>query len=257
MSGARLLLLASLALATLPQPGTVEAAERVVSLNLCTDQWLVLLAPEKIAGLSPLARDPALSYVAERAAGLPMIRSSAEAVMAVHPDLVLGARYGARTTLALLERAGLRVERLEMPTDFPGIRAAIRETATLLEVPERAEPLIAGMDAALPRARAGPHVPALVWEPRGLTSGPGGLMDAVLREAGLVNAGAGTRVGLEALLRHPPALLVMPEDEAGPSLATAMLAHPAVREIPVRTIPTRLTICAGPFTAEAVNRLVR
>ena len=40
--------------------------ERVVSLNLCTDQMLVLLAPEKVLALSPLARDPALSFVAAR-----------------------------------------------------------------------------------------------------------------------------------------------------------------------------------------------
>ena len=39
--------------------------DHVVSLNLCTDQMLVLLAPEKVAALSPLARDPALSFVAQ------------------------------------------------------------------------------------------------------------------------------------------------------------------------------------------------
>ena len=50
---------------------SAEAVNRVVSLNLCTDQMLVLLAPEKIAALSPLARDPALSFVAPQAAHLP------------------------------------------------------------------------------------------------------------------------------------------------------------------------------------------
>ena len=130
----------------------------MVSLNLCTDQWLVLLAPEQVVGLSPLARDPALSFVAARAAYLPVVRASAEAVMALHPDLVLGARFGARTTLELLERAGYRVERLDLPDDFPGIRAAIRATAALLGVPDRAAPLIAAMDATLP--------------PPGLRSGP-------------------------------------------------------------------------------------
>ena len=238
-----------------PAQGVARGADRVVSLNLCTDQWLVLLAPEKVAGLSPLARDPALSFVAAEAARLPVVRASAEAVMALQPDLVLGARYGARTTLALLERAGLRVERLDLPEDLPGIRAAIRATADLLGVPDRAAPLIAAMDAALPAP--GPPIQALVWEPRGWTAGRGDLMDAVLRAAGMVNTGNGGRVGLEALLRHPPALLVVPEDTAGVSLATEMLTHPAVRDIPVRTIPTRLTICPGPFTAEAVKRLMR
>jgi iron complex transport system substrate-binding protein len=241
----------------LPVPGL--AAEHVVSLNLCTDQWLVLLAPEQVAALSPLARDPALSFVAETAASLPVVRASAEAVLDLHPDLVLGARFGAQATLALLERAGLRVERLDIPTDFSGIRVALRTVASLLGVPERAGPLIAAMDAALPAPRSPVAQPiqALVWEPRGRTSGPGTMMDAVVRAAGMVDAGSGRRVGLEALLHHQPDLLVLPEAAAGASLATEMLRHPAVRGIPVRTIPTTLTICPGPFTAEAVTRLER
>ena len=226
-----------------------------MSLNLCTDQWLVLLAPEKVAALSSLARDPALSFVAGKAAALPVVRASAEAVLALRPDLVLGGRFGARTTLALLERAGARVARIDTPVDFPGIRAGLRAMAALLDVPERAEPLIAAMDAALPPPAAPPPLEALVWEPRGWTAGRNGLMDAVLRAAGLTNAGSGGRVGLEALLRHPPALLVLPESTAGASLATALLAHPALRTIPVRTIPTSLRICPGPFTVEAVTRL--
>jgi iron complex transport system substrate-binding protein len=232
------------------------AVERVVSLNLCTDQWLALLAPEKIAGLTPLARDPALSFVAVEAASLPVVRPSAEAVMALHPDLVLGARFGAQTTLALLARSGLRVVRLDLPEDFPGIRTTLRATAALLGVPERAEPLIAAMDATL-LAPERPPVEALVWEPRGWTAGPGGLMDAVLRAAGLINTGSGARVGLEAMLRHKPGLLVLPEDGGGPSLATDMLRHPAVMGIPVRTVPASFTICPGPFTANGVGRLRR
>jgi iron complex transport system substrate-binding protein len=236
-----------------------EMVRRVVSLNLCTDQWLVLLAPEKVAGLSPLARDPALSYVAARAALLPSVRASAEAVMDLHPDLVLGGRFGAGTTLALLERAGLRVERLDLPTDFAGIRTAIRAAAALLEVPDRAALLVATMDAALAEPKLSGEAPmtALVWQPRGWTSGPGELMDAVVRVAGMVNAGTGGRVGLEALLRRPPSLLVISEAMAGDSLATEMLRHPAVRGIPVREIPTPLTICPIPFTADAVALLAR
>jgi len=232
-----------------------NGADRVVSLNLCTDQWLILLAPEKTVGLTTLSRDPALSVVAEQAARLPVVHASAEAVLALHPDLVIGARFAATTTLALLERAGVRVERLDLPTDFPGIRASLRATAALLGVAERAEPLISAMDAALPAP--GPPLKTLVWEPRGWTAGPGGLMDAILLQAGLLDTGSGRRVGLESLARDPPDLLVEPADTAGPSLATDMLNHPALRAIPVRTIPARLTICPGPFTAEAVERLVR
>jgi iron complex transport system substrate-binding protein len=234
------------------------AANRVVSLNLCTDQMLVLLAPEKVAGLTPLARDPALSFVASQAAHLPIVRASAEAVLALRPDLILAAPYGAQNTLALLEQEGTPVLRIDLAQDFAGIRRQTRVLAAALGVPQRAEALLAAMDATL---AALPHPDrefrALVWEPRGLTAGHGTLMDAVLRSAGLVNASDGRRVGLEALLRNPPDLLIVPETPEFPSLATALLDHPALTGLRRRAIPPALTICAGPFTAEAAALLTR
>jgi iron complex transport system substrate-binding protein len=231
-------------------------AQRVVSLNVCADQMLVLLAPEKVAALSPLARDPALSFVAGLARRLPVVRASAEAVMRLAPDLVLGGAFGAQTTLALLEREGLRVIRIDMPQDFDGIRKQTRALAALLGVPERGEALIAAMDArlaALPRRAH--RLSALVWQARGYTAGPGTLMDAVLREAGLANASDGRRVGLESLLRHPPDLLVTTVPPDDPSLATEALGWAALDRIPRKELPPALTVCAGPFTVQAAERL--
>jgi len=82
-------------------------------------------------------------------------------------------------------------------------------------------------------------------------------MDAVLRAAGLVDIGTGRYVGLEALLRHPPDLLVVPQAPADPSLATDLLDNPAVAAIPRRVVPMPLTVCAGSFTANAAAMLAR
>ena len=235
-----------------------HAAERVVSLNLCTDQLLVLLAPEKIAALSDLSRDPALSFVAVEARRFPRVRASAEAVLALHPDLVLAARYGAQTTIALLERHGVRVVRLDLPEDFPGIARLTRDAADAIGVPERAEPLLAEMRAMLASVPSPSHATsAIAWEPRGYTAGPASLMGSVMRAAGLTNAATGQRLGLEALLRHPPDVLIVPDTPAFPSLATDMLDSPSLRATPRRRLPPALTLCAGPFTGQAVTLLSR
>jgi iron complex transport system substrate-binding protein len=219
---------------------------------------LVLLAPEKVAALSPLARDPALSYVASEAARLPIVRASAEAVLRLHPDLVVAAPYGAQTTLALLAQEQVPLLRIGLPEDFAAIRQMTRRLAHALGVPQRGEALLAEMDATLAGLKHPDHdVRALVWEPRGLTEGPGTLMDAVLHAAGMSNASDGRRISLETLLRRPPDVLVLPAAPAWPSLATALLQHPALAEIPRRTIPPALTICAGPFSAEAAAMLAR
>jgi iron complex transport system substrate-binding protein len=244
--------------AVLLLPLPAQAAERVVSLNLCTDQMLVLLAPEKVAALSPLARDPALSFVAEQAAGLPTTRASAEAILRLHPDLVLAAPWGAQTTLAILAQEGIPIDRVDLPQDFPAIRAQTRTLGVRLGHPERADNLIAEMDATL---AALPHPPrpetALAIEPRGYTAPPDSLMGAVLTAAGLTNVSNGRPVSLEALLRHPPGLLVVPAAPDYPSLATDMLDNPVLASLPRRAVPPALTICAGPFTAQAAALLAQ
>ncbi len=246
-----------LALSTHLTPAA-QAATRVVSLNLCTDQMLVLLAPEKIAGLSILARDPALSFVAAQAATLPIVRPSAEAVLRLRPDLVLAGPYGAQTVLGLLEQHGVRVLRLDLPNDFPGIRSFTRSLAAALDAPDRGEALIAVMDQTLGEPPVRPHpLTAVAWQPRGYTAGPGSLMQSVFQAAELTNASHGRRLTLEALVRHPPDILAVSGRPAFPSLATDLLDHPSLAAIPRRVVPSALTICAGPFTAGAVELLSR
>lgn len=232
------------------------AAARVVSLNLCTDQLLVLLAPEQAVGLTPLARDPALSAVAAEASRLPVVRPDAEAVLRRHPDLVLAGRYGAQTTLALLRATGAAVLVLPPANDFPAIRTQTLALAARLGVPGRGAALVGAMAAELAAARPrqpGPR--ALFWGPRGWTAGPGTLADAVLRAAGLRDIGTGGPVGLEKLVAHPPDLLVEPASPGFPSLATALFDHPALQRIPRRRLPPALTLCGTPLTARAVTLL--
>jgi iron complex transport system substrate-binding protein len=226
-------------------------AERVVSLNLCTDQFLLALAPEHAAGVTHLARDPTLSVMAEAARRVPTVRADAEAVLALRPDLVLAAPWGAQATLAALARRGVRVERIALPDSFAAIRAATRHLAALLGVPARGEVLLEGLDFPPVPARG----KAIALEPRGLTAAPGSLRDAVLRAAGYENAADGRAMGLEALARRPDVLLVVAPPPPTPSRATEFLAHPLLGAHPRREVPAALTICGGPWTAQAVALL--
>lgn len=227
------------------------AAERVVSLNLCTDQYLLALAPERAAAVTHLARDPTLSVMADAARHVPSVRADAEAVLALRPQLVLAAPWGARVTLVALERRGVRVERIALPDSFAAIRAATRQLAGLLGVPERGEALLEGLDPP----PAAPRGKAIALEPRGLTARPGSLRDAVLRAAGFENASDGRAMGLEALARRRDVLLVVAPPPPTPSRATEFLAHPLLAGHARREVPAALTICGGPWTARAVALL--
>ncbi|MFM2043900.1 MAG: hypothetical protein RLY86_2476 [Pseudomonadota bacterium] len=263
-----------------PAPAVIQAGgppRRVVSLNLCTDQLAVLLLPrERIAGLTFLADDPDLSTVADRVAGIPLVQGQAEEVLALRPDLVLAGIYTTRPTVALLKARGIPVIELGLTDGFDSIRAETRRLAAALGVPERAEELLADMDAALAAAApamdaggdpaAGSNPSALTFAPGGFTAGAGTLSDAVMRAAGLTNYAAAKGMNgygylsVETVAADPPDLLIasaQPKDY--PSLQDRMLGHPALaRAVPAGArprIPGSLWACGGPFTAEAVTRL--
>jgi len=245
-------------LALLAGAAPVRAADWVVSVNLCTDQLLLLLAPEKIAALSNLSVDPTISFVAAEAGSFPQVRASAEAVLKMAPDLVLAGTFGAQTTLALLEARGIKVVRVPSPRNFDEIRGQLRFLADLLEVPERGEQLEDRMDALLATAPHRVQLPvALMWGAGGWSAGPDSLGGAVLRAAGMVNASSGGRVPLEAVAANPPDLIVLDDAAKYPALATGLFDHPALRGIPRITLPPALLICGGPFTALAVQFLSR
>ncbi len=232
-------------------------AARVVSLNLCADDFLLTLAPEQAVAVTALARDPALSVVAEAARRVPVVRADAESVLALHPDLVLAAPYGAQAVLALLQERGVRVERIRLPRDFAAIRAETLRIAALLGETARGEAAVAEMDRSLAAVTRRPPTTALLLEPRGWTDGPASLGAAVLEAAGFTSVGDGRQQPLEAIASHPPGLLVVPVAAGLPSLATELLRHPALRGIPRVRIDPALLICGGPWTARAVATLAR
>ncbi|HUC18952.1 MAG TPA: ABC transporter substrate-binding protein [Acetobacteraceae bacterium] len=244
-----------LLLLTRPQ---AEASLRVVSLNLCTDQMLLLLAPGAAVGLSPLARDPSLSAMASEAAHVPLVAPSAEMVLRLHPDLVLTEPYGATATVAALHALGLKVVVLDDPTNFPQIRATIITLATLLDARARGAALIAAMDRTLAGLEhpADPRT-AIVLEPRGLTAGPHSLAGSVLAAAGYRDAARSVWISLEGLIAHPPDLLVLPEAPGFPSLATRLLDDPALAVIARRPVPASWMICGTPFAAAAAQMIDR
>lgn len=250
----------------------VERPRRVVSLNLCADQLVVLLVePERIAALSKLAGDATISHVAPVASAYPSVQPHAENVLALHPDIVLAGRYTAKPAVDFIKSKGVRVVTLSLLSNFEAIREQTRMVGKALGVPERAEALIAKMDAVLDAevsdATATPRPVALSWQPGGFTAGGGTLTDAVFDAAGFDNLAALRGLNgygyltLETVVAGRPDVLIAdggPPDT--PSLRQALMAHPALRAdeggVGRRVaLPTNLLTCAAPFTVEAVRML--
>jgi iron complex transport system substrate-binding protein len=267
---ARVSLAAAMLVAVVSVPALAQQKpQRIVSLNLCTDQLLLeLVERERIAAVSFLAADPEFSAVAEKAKGVPANRGLAEEIVALKPDLVLAHAYAGRQAVAMLQRLGVRVVEIDLPQDMEAVKAQIVVMADAVQEQARGQAMIEDIErrlAALP-SPADPRPTAAIYEPSGYAFGANSLADAILREAGYDNlaaklgVGGYARLGLENLLADPPDILVVDDTAIDRrSMAQEFLDHPALRQRFAGerrvTVPRRLWICGGPSVAEAASLL--
>lgn len=246
-----------------PEPERPRRPERIVSLNLCADQLVLALADRaQIAGLTRYATDPAMSAAAAQAKGLPILHSSAEEIMAIEPDLVIGMPARRNPAIKALKTRYPAVD-LKSADSYDGILAAIRQVAQAVGHAERGEALIARMNrdlATLPRAKKG--LVAAYWQRRGYLTGTGTLVDDMMVRVGLTNlAGklgkpALSQLGVEELAAAQPDVLIV--DSATNTVVdegTAMMHHPVIAGIPRIAIPQAWTVCGGPAYVRAARAM--
>ena len=249
-----------------------DKPQRIVSINVCTDQLLLTLVErERIVSLSHLTADPYSSWVGSEADGLYSNRGTAEEVIALDPDLVLAAPFGFRPTVTILERLGYSVVELPMATSLDDIAANLRALADAVGERERANAVIAKFDAEIEHQTyrdIGPRPLFVSYEADGWMTGSDSLVADVARTAGFEPLGerlgfsGGRRVSLEELLLLEPQLMDLghPWDEP-PALVSETMRHPAMRALLERTtlieVPDPLWICGSVRTLEALAILRR
>lgn len=239
--------------------------QRIVSLNLCTDQLLLALADrEQIAGLTGNARDPEMSAAAARARGMPILKASAEQLFALKPDLIVGMPASSHPMLQPFGPAAYRTIDLESAESYPAIVAQIRTVARAIGHPARGEALIRRMDAELAELRpVGGGRVAAYYQRRGYMTGTGTLIDDLMGRAGLVNLAARlgkpllSQVSLEEMVAaRPDFLIVESATDRVVDQGTEMLHHPALRRIRRISIPQAWTVCGGPAYVLAAKAIV-
>src|SRR5262249_15413486 len=156
----------------------------VMSINLCSDQLLLdLLPPGRIASVTWLAREDYGSYLAEKAAHVPLNRGTAEEVLLQHPDLVVAGLYTTTATKDLLKRAHVPLIELPPAEDFDAIRTTTRLLGHAVGEEAKAEALLQKMDATLADLAASApkqRIAIASWDGGGEVPGPKTLFNAIL-----------------------------------------------------------------------------
>ena len=105
----------------------------VASLNLCTDEYLLLLArPPEIASVSFLSHDPLETPLWRSARRHPANRGSLEDVLVRRPSVVLTMGGGGRATRLLANRLHIRPVELASPSSLADVATNLRTVAAAL-----------------------------------------------------------------------------------------------------------------------------
>jgi iron complex transport system substrate-binding protein len=237
-----------------------SAAVRVASLNLCTDEYLLLLArPSEIASVSRLSRDPADSSLWRIGRRFPENRGDLESALPTRPSLLLTMGGGGRATALIAKGMGLKTLDLPFPSTTNDVERNLVLVASALGNPKRADPWRREL-AALRREKK-PELDAIFLSAGGNSVGASSLEAEWMRMAGLRQRSLpGGRASLELLATRPPSVLLRSAYRRGErSLAQSWLDHPLAKPKRSRlvTIDGRPWTCAGPLMLGEVERLRR
>lgn len=256
----------SLALAACAAPPPSAASReavpaRVVSLNLCTDELLLLLAePGQIASVSHLAHREPEFPLWEQAQGFPANDGSLANALAFQPDLVM-TMGGSGDRGGIAERLGIAVFDLPYPQTLDDVTEAIRTLAARLGRTAQGEAIVVRLEA-LRRSAPSTARDTLWLGGGGRTVSADGLEAQWMALAGLRQRdGTGGQIELETLLAAPPELLLRSDYRADQySRAQAWLDHPlASARKAGQTVTTdgRRWTCMGPLLIDEIARLRR
>jgi len=248
---------------------------RVVSINVCTDQLVMLVADsEQIVGLSSLSRDEAGSVLHDVAQDYPQVDPVAEELLPLAPDFVVTGPYTSRHSLGLLEELGVRVETFPVANSIDEMLANVDRLGNLLDRSERAGQIISDSrrrlaDIRVRVSRLNADRPrAAVYDTNGYTVGNNTVRGQILALSGWNNVAVELGIdsygvlGLEQLIAlQPQALIESPYSEGTYSRGQQLTRHPAIGasglDPLIIRVPSNQTLCAGPWTIDVIEMLMK
>ncbi len=250
----------------LPESSPVALSPtRIVSLDHCADQYVLKFAPrDHILAVSPGA-DENYSFMREEAAGVSTVRSTAEDVLALRPDLVVRSYGGGPDAATFFERAGVPVLEVGWAADIPSVLTTVERMAAALGSPDAGRAVVEDVRkrlAALPKTEEA----LLYLTPSGVTTGPGSLVHEIIRAAGYTNFEAvpGWKpIPLERLAYERPNRIAaaffdtMPDYPDTWSPVKHPIAKARLHQTPVAALDGAWTGCAGWYLIEAVEAMAR
>ncbi len=257
------------ALTSAPVAAMSDTPNRVVSMNLCTDQLAMLVAGEgQLLSVSYLASDPRSSAMVEQAVNFHRNRGLAEEIYLLQPDLVVAGSFSTRATVDMLRRLEIPVAVFDPAYSLEDVQERLTQMGAVLGQPERAAKITAEFDARLTayRAEIASRPRAALYYANGYTSGDKTLAGQILSIAGLDNIAAedgfnaGGIIPLEVLAMAMPDAVITSRPYPGASRSEEVKSHPVIEALrrarPQATMTDSDWVCGTPFVLRAIDEMV-
>ena len=199
--------------------------KRIISLSLASDEIILDIISDKsrIAGITYLAADEAVSNVASKAKGIKGIHANLEQVLELEPDLVIVAKFTSPNFIRQLENAGANVLLLKDLNSFQEIRENIEAIGRAICERDNAEALVGKMDEELAEiGRSLPKSPrrlrVLYYSLSGFTAGAHTTMGEIIEKAGALNLAAQAgisghkKISIESVISLNPDVIILSSD---------------------------------------------
>lgn len=202
-----------------------QPAQKIISLAPSSTEILYAVG----AGKQIIGRDKNSDYPEEAKAladvgSTDMSKVNSEAILALHPDLVLLANITPKEQVKVLEDLGLTVFMLANPTDLNGMYDNLRTTAKLTGHEAETETLIASLQARVKmvadKLAGAAEKPLVFYEIDATdvkapwTAGPGSFIETMIGLAGGRNVGSSLKdpwaqISTEEIVKQDPDVVVL------------------------------------------------
>ncbi len=230
---------------------TATPAQRIVSLDLCSDWMLMRYArSEQVLAFSPLLYDYPAPWVADN---LPQHDGRLETIVRLQPDLVISGEYNAITLRKRLQQLGFRSEVFTLPLNLQQIQQYQNRFAQVVSA-------VVGVESRKLPQYASKRRSLLLLGANGIGTGQGTMESELLQHAGWKNylqQPGYQALSLEAIAASPPDALYYSAPISS-ALANLFATHPAVAKLPRMQDSQSGSWrwqCPGPWTFDLIDEL--
>lgn len=248
-------------------PWSCDAAERIVSLNACTDELLLQLAePNQIAGVTRFELSPKSKELLIQNPKIMRLPSDIESLIKAQPSVVLAGPFSNASLVDQLKKFGVTVSMVNVPKNWDELFEVSSQIVSFTNQSKKLEAFKRAIEELkqISQTSKWKGKTAVFWSAAGHVSGLGTFEDTILSTLGMKNGvqfEGYAFLSLEKLIQLQPDVIVVTQ-KAGrkDSWAHDTLFHPALKKalpnLEYLQIPEGAASCASGHTVEVLRNIL-